>query len=68
MGPGFLEEVYHQCLKVEFELHGIPFQSKLPLPLHYKSHSLESTYVPDFICYDQIILEIKAVSAIADIY
>ncbi len=67
-GPGFLEEVYHECLKIEFRLRNIPFLSKEPLPLTYKGHRLVTSYEPDFICYDRIVLEIKAVTSVADIH
>jgi GxxExxY protein len=65
-GCGFLEGVYHECLEIEFGLCGIPFQPKAELTLAYKGRKLQQIYIPDFICFAQIILEIKAVSAIAD--
>lgn len=68
LGPGFLEEVYHQSLKFEFEIRGIPFQSKVPIQLRYKDRELDTVYEPDFICYEKIILEIKAVIALTDIF
>ena len=68
MGPGFLEEVYHECLKMELSRKGIPFSSKQGLGLSYKGERLTTTYVPGFICYDKIIVEIKSVSSLADIY
>ena len=49
-------------------MRGIPFVSKRPLPFIYKGHQLEREYEPDFICFDKIILEIKAVSVLADIH
>lgn len=65
-GCGFLEPVYHECLEIEFALQAIPFLSKPPLTLQYRGHTLVQTFSPDFLCYDKIILEIKAVSALAD--
>jgi GxxExxY protein len=65
MGHGFLEAVYHECLVLEFERRGIPFKSSHPLTLSYKGAALKQRYVPDFICYDQIIVEIKAVREVA---
>src|SRR5438876_5282793 len=65
-GCGFLEPVYHECLEIEFELHGIPFQSKAPQTLQYRGRTLIQTFTPDFVCYDRIIVEIKAVSALVD--
>jgi len=65
-GCAFLEPVYHECLEIELELQRIPFQSKAPQTLQYRRRTLVQTFTPDFICYDKIILEIKAVSALAD--
>lgn len=65
-GCGFLEAVYQECLEIEFEMQGILFLPKKPLALTYKGRPLKQKYEPDFICMDKIILEIKAVSALAD--
>ncbi len=65
-GCGFVEPVYQECLALELGFQGIPFKEQLQLVLNYKSHRLKQTYKPDFICYEKIILEIKAVSALAD--
>ena len=61
MGSGFLEAVYQECLGKEFRLRSIPFTAQAELTLAYKGETLLQTYRPDFICYDQIIVEIKAV-------
>ena len=66
MGTGFLEAVYQECLEHELGLRGIPFQAKRQLDLRYKDLLLEQKYVPDFICFDRIIVEIKAVSSFTD--
>ena len=65
-GCGFLEPVYHECLEIEFESQGIPFLSKPPQTLQYRGRTLVQTFSPDFLCYEKIILEIKAVSALVD--
>jgi GxxExxY protein len=65
-GCGFLEPVYHECLEIELELQGIPFQSKATQTLQYRGRTLVQTFTPDFLCYGKIIVEIKAVSALAD--
>jgi GxxExxY protein len=65
-GCGFLEPVYHDCLEIELELHGIPFQSKAPQTLQYRGHTLVHTFAPDFVCYNEIIVELKSVSALVD--
>jgi GxxExxY protein len=65
-GCGFLEPVYHECLEIEFESQSIPFLSKPPQTLQYRGRTLVQTFSPDFICYEKIIVEIKAVSALVD--
>ncbi len=63
---GFLEPVYQECLEIEFELQKLPFIPQHSLKLEYKGRKLSKTYQPDFICYDKIILEIKAVDELID--
>ena len=65
-GNGFLEAVYQECLAMEFTEQGIPFIEKPRLRLEYKGRELEQTYEPDFLCFDEIIVEIKAVKQLAD--
>nr|NJM04861.1 GxxExxY protein [Desulfobacula sp.] len=65
MGCGFLEAVYQECLEKELASQKIPFVSQPELNLNYKGRSLQQTYKPDLICYNQIILELKAVKDIA---
>jgi GxxExxY protein len=65
-GCGFHEPIYHECLEIELEFQGIPFLSKAPQTLQYRGRTLVQTFHPDFICYDKIILEIKAISALCD--
>jgi len=60
MGCGFLESIYSDCLKFEFESQHIPFIYQRNLKLYYKEHILEHTFKPDFICFNKIIIEIKA--------
>lgn len=60
-GNGFLEAVYQECLSLEFCMQGIPFREKPRLRLDYKGTELRQTYEPDFLCFDEIIVEIKAV-------
>jgi GxxExxY protein len=63
-GSGFLEAVYQECLEVELGDRRIPFRTQVPLALTYKGRPLKSKCVPDFICYDKIIVELKAVTAL----
>ena len=65
MGCGFLEAVYQECLEKELGRRKIPFISKPELKLNYKGEKLHQSYKPDLICFDQIILELKAVREIA---
>jgi GxxExxY protein len=62
MGPGFVEAVYQECLEIELTERGIPFVAQNQLRLWYKSHELRQVFIPDFYCFDKIILEIKATS------
>ncbi len=66
MGSGFLEPVYQECLEIELASQGIPFYQKRELDLRYKTRQLEQKYIPDFVCFDQIIVEIKAVDSLCD--
>ena len=65
-GCGFVEPVYQECLEIELRLRGIPSTPQKPLALEYKGSPLQSKYVPDFICYEKVILEIKAVVELTD--
>lgn len=65
-GCGFLEAVYQECLEIEFELQNIPFQAQVELVLNFKGRRLKKGYTPDFVCFDKIVLEIKAVSKLID--
>jgi GxxExxY protein len=64
MGCGFLEAVYQECLGKEFQNRAIPFSAQQELRLHYKNRPLEQLYRADFICFDKIIVELKAVTKI----
>jgi GxxExxY protein len=65
-GSGFLEPVYQECLEIELEMRGILFVPKQELALSYKGRPLKSKYVPDLLCYSQIIVELKSVRELAD--
>ena len=65
-GCGFNEAVFQECLEIELELRGIPFKAQVELPLTYKGRALKSKFKADFICYDKIIVEIKAISELVD--
>lgn len=66
MGCGFLEAVYQECLEHEFTKQGIPFVAQQELVLQYKGDRLAQTYKPDFICYERIIVELKALKELSN--
>jgi len=68
LGCGFLEPVYQECLEIELATQGIPFRAQDKLKLSYKGRLLKQVYEPDFICWEKIIVDIKAVTELADIH
>lgn len=62
LGSGFLEAVYEEALKKEFNNSEIPFKSQVKLYVFYEGQQLKKYYIADFICYDKIIIELKSVS------
>ena len=68
LGCGFSEKVYQDALAMEFESRGIPFEREVPLHAMYKGVALSALFIPDFICYDKIIVELKAVKEIDDVH
>ena len=68
LGPGFTERVYQEALAIEFSDRGIPFEREKEIHATYKGIELEGTFVPDFICYDKIIVELKAVKELDDVH
>ncbi len=62
LGAGFLEAVYQEALAIECKSREIPFVEFPQLRIDFKGHILKKRYVPDFLCYDEIIVEIKAIS------
>lgn len=66
LGPGFLEIVYKDALEYEFLKSDIPFEREKKYEVHYKDIILPHVYYADFVIFDKIILEVKAVTGIAD--
>ena len=62
LGNGFLESVYEEVLEKEFTNHKIPFEKQKKLELFYKDAKLKKYFIADFICFDKILIEIKAVT------
>jgi GxxExxY protein len=65
-GRGFLEDVYQECLEIEFRNRSIPFAARTPPVLEYKGQTLRKCYEPDFICLEEVIVEIKACKSLED--
>lgn len=65
LGPGFLEPVYQEALERELALRAIPFFPQAELRIRYKGDLLKKTYNADFLCYDKIIVEIKALDRLS---
>ena len=63
---GFLEPVYQECLGIEFEYQRIPAIAHPLLALSYRGRTLMQTYEPDYVCFEKIVVELKAVSALTD--
>ena len=64
LGFGFLEEVYQQALEHEFKLKYVPYEREVPLRIKYRDITLDKYYIADFLCYDKIVVELKALSAL----
>ena len=66
LGHGFLEPVYQEALEIEFQRQGIPYEREKELKITYAGVELKQTYKADFVCFGKIIVELKAVSELAD--
>jgi GxxExxY protein len=66
LGGGFHEGVYQEAAEIEFEEKGIPFQREEGLKIYYRGRELKKSYVADFICYEKVIVEFKAISGLLD--
>ncbi|RMG89257.1 MAG: GxxExxY protein [Chloroflexi bacterium] len=65
LGCGFLEAVYQEALEIEFQKQGIPYCREKQLTIQYKGIPLQKTYIADFVCYDKIIVELKALTSLS---
>ena len=65
LGSGFLEAVYQEALEREFTYQEMPYKSQPPVRIKYKGEPLKKKYEPDFICYDDVIVEIKAMDKLS---
>lgn len=66
LGKGFLESVYQEALEKEFTRRNIPFQRQPKLSLYFEGEKLKKYYIADFLCYNSIVLEIKAGAILND--
>jgi len=64
LGCGFLEAVYQEALEIEFQIRKIPYLKEPKLNIYYKDQILNKYYEADFICYENIIVELKALSGL----
>lgn len=67
-GCGFSEKVYQDALEVEFKKLNIPYVRELPFKVNYKGVTLNTEFIPDFVCYNEIVVELKAVKTVEDIF
>ena len=67
LGCGFLEAVYQEALEIEFDERQIPYMPQKRIEISYKGHVLKKEYIADFLCHNQIVIEIKAIKAITGI-
>ena len=67
LGSGFLEAVYQEAFEFELTQRQIPFIRQQPLPIRYKQTILNKLYIADLVCFDQIIVEIKAIQRLTSV-
>jgi GxxExxY protein len=67
LGCGFLEAVYQEAMELELAARGIPFQAQVDIPIRYKGCVLKTFYRADFVCFDAIVVELKALTQLGNI-
>jgi GxxExxY protein len=65
LGCGFLEAVYQEALEKEFDVKNIPYEREKKLPIQYRGQTLNTSYQADFVCFDSIIVELKALKQLS---
>ena len=65
LGYGFLESVYQDALVYELKQRGVPFMREQAIPVIYKGLKLDSSFRADFVCFDSVIVELKAIKALS---
>ena len=66
LGHGFLEAVYQEAFEIELKKREIPYEREKEIKIYYDGQELKQTYKADFVCYDKIIVELKAVSELEE--
>jgi GxxExxY protein len=67
LGCGYLEPVYVEALEIELHARRIPYRREVSLPITYKGHLLKRFYRVDFICHDEVLVEVKALQSLGSI-
>jgi GxxExxY protein len=67
LGAGFLEPVYQETLAIELSRRSTPFEREKPFSIFYKGYELRKKYVADFVCFDTIVVELKAIPRISNV-
>jgi GxxExxY protein len=67
LGCGFLEAVYQRALALELSARDVPFRGEVELPVYYKGQKLEVSYRADFVCFETIVVELKALSKLTGV-
>ena len=67
LGCGFLEAVYQEALALELTTRNIPFRREVELPVNYKGQRLSTAYRADFICFDSVVVELKALAKLSGV-
>lgn len=67
LGCGFLESVYQEALALELENRVIPYSRQPKFPVVYKGHRLANQYQPDFICFGDVVVELKALGRLSSV-
>ena len=65
LGHGFLEAVYQEALALELTARMIPFEREVEIPIFFKDQRLRCSYRADFICYERVVVELKAISQLS---
>lgn len=68
LGVGLLEKVYQEALEIELKCRNIPFEREKRFDVFYRGQKLNAQYISDFVCYDKIIVEVKAVKELTDVH